>query len=297
MRKTTDPYDHTSRTVKGIEMAYTEAGEGAPIWLLHGNPTSSYIWRNIIPHLEDLGHCIAPDLVGMGHSGKLPDSGPERYRYSEQREYLFGLFDALGETDGVILVLHDWGAALGFDWARTHPGSVRGIAFMEPLVMPLTWDLFPAAAVDAFKAMRAPTGEEMCLQKNFFIEQVIPMAVMRDLEPEEMDAYRAPYPDAGEGRRATLTFPREIPIEGDPSDVAEILEANCEWLASSDIPKLFISADPGMMVTGKVAERCRSFPNLKEVTVKGAHYVQEDSPDEIGEAIANWIREEIEPDR
>lgn len=297
MRKTTDPYEHSSRTVKGIDMAYTETGDGAPIWLLHGNPTSSYIWRNVMPHLESLGHCIAPDLVGMGHSGKLPNSGPERYRYREQREYLFGLFDALGETDDVILVLHDWGAALGFDWARTHPGSVRGIAFMEPLVMPLTWDLFPAAAVDAFKAMRAPTGEDMCLQKNFFIEQVIPMAVMRDLEPEEMDAYRAPYPDPGEGRRATLTFPREIPIEGDPADVAEILEANCEWLASSDIPKLFISADPGMMVTGQVAERCRSFPNLKEVTVKGAHYVQEDSPDEIGEAIANWIREEIEPDR
>lgn len=297
MRKTTDPYDHASLAVKGVKMAYTEAGEGRPIWLLHGNPTSSYIWRNVIPHIEDLGHCIAPDLVGMGHSEKLPDSGPDSYSYAEHREYLFGLFDALGEVNDVILVLHDWGAVFGFEWARTHPSAVRGIAFMEPLVMPLTWDLFPSSASDAFKGLRSPAGEQMCLEENFFVEQVIPMAVMRDLEPEEMDAYRAPYPDPGEGRRPTLTFPREIPIDGEPSEMAAILEANCEWLASSDIPKLFIRANPGMMVTGKVAERCRSFPNQKEVTVKGAHYVQEDSPDEIGEALANWIREEIEPDR
>ncbi len=297
MRKTLEPLNYVSRAVKGVEMAYAEAGEGAPIWLLHGNPTSSYIWRNIIPHIEDLGHCIAPDLVGMGHSEKLPESGPDRYSYKEHREYLFGLFDALGEADDVILVLHDWGAVFGFEWARTHPGAVRGIAFMEPLVMPLTWELFPAAASDAFKALRSPAGEQMCLTENFFVEQVIPMAVMRELEPEEMDAYRAPYLDPGEGRRPTLTFPREIPVDGEPAELAAILEANCEWLASSDIPKLFIRADPGMMVTGKVAERCRSFPNQREVVVKGAHYVQEDSPDEIGTALANWIREEVEPDR
>lgn len=288
-----DPHPRGSLPVKGVQMTYAEAGEGPPIWLLHGNPTCSYIWRNIIPHLTGLGHCIAPDLVGMGGSDKLADSGPERYRYAEHRSYLFGLFDALGETEDVILVLHDWGAALGFDWARNHPGAVRGIAYMEPMLMPLTWDLFPPPAVDPFKAMRGPQGEEMCLEQNFFVEQVIPMAVMRDLSPEEMDAYRKPYPEPGEGRRATLTWPREIPVEGQPDDVAAVLEANCDWLASSDIPKLFISADPGMMVTGQVAERCRTFPNQTEVVVKGAHYIQEDSPDEIGKALASWIRERV----
>lgn len=271
-------------------MAYAEAGEGRPIVLLHGNPTYSYIWRNIIPQLSGLGHCIAPDLIGMGESEKLPGSGPGRYRYGEQRDYLFRLLDALDLGEEVILVLHDWGAALGFDWARGHPDAVRGIAYMEPLAMPLTWDLFPPPAIDAFKAMRSPQGEQMCLEENFFVERVIPMAVMRELSPEELAAYRKPYAEPGEGRRATLTWPREIPVEGDPADVMEVLEANCAWLARSDVPKLFISADPGMMVAGPVAELCRGFPNQTEVTVKGAHYLQEDSPEEIAAAIAAWIR-------
>ena len=214
-----------------------------------------------------------------------------RYRLAEHRKYLFALMEALGATKDVILVVHDWGAALGFDWARRNPEAVRGIAYLEPLVMPLTWELFPPPAVEAFKAMRSPQGEQMCLQENFFVEQVIPMAVMRDLSPEELEAYRKPYLEPGEGRRPTLTWPREIPVEGDPADVAEVLEANCAWLAESAVPKLFIRADPGMMVTGQVAERCRGFPNQTEVVVKGAHYIQEDSPDEIGEAIASWIRE------
>ena len=290
MPSSKDPHKRASLSVRGAEMVYAEAGKGAPIVLLHGNPTYSYIWRNVIPHLSSLGHCIAPDLIGMGQSDKLPSSGPERYRYPEQRAYLFDLFDALGATEGVVLILHDWGAALGFEWARRHPDAVRGIAYLEPLLMPLTWDLFPPPAVEAFKAMRSPQGEQMCLQENFFVEQVIPMAVMRDLSPEELAAYRKPYGEPGEGRRPTLTWPREIPVEGEPAEVAEILEANCAWLAESEVPKLFIRADPGMMVTGPVAERCRGFPNQTEVVVRGAHYAQEDSPDEIGKAIAAWLK-------
>ena len=285
-----DPHKRARQAVKGLEMSYAEAGEGPPIWLLHGNPTYSYIWRNIIPHLTSVGHCIAPDLIGMGASDKLPSSGPDRYRYAEHRDYLFGLFDALAPADKVVLVVHDWGGALGFDWARNNPDRVRGIALMEPLLAPYTWETFPPPAVEAFKAMRSPQGEEMCLEQNFFIEQVIPMAVMRELGGEEMAAYRKPYLEPGEGRRATLTWPREIPIEGEPADVAAVCEANCAWLESSDVPKLFFSADPGMMVTGAVAERCRAFPNVTEVGVKGLHYVQEDSPDEIGQALAAWIK-------
>ena len=217
-----DPHKRSSVTVKGATMTYAEAGAGPPIRLLHGNPTSSYIWRNVIPHLAGLGHCVAPDLIGMGGSDKLPDSGPQRYRYAEQRDYLFGLFDALGPAEGVILVVHDWGAALGFDWARNNPEAVRGIAYMEPLVMPLTWSLFPPPAVEPFKAMRSPEGERLCLEENFFIEQVIPMAVLRDLDEAEMAAYRRPFAEPGEGRRATLTWPRAIPVEGEPADVAAV---------------------------------------------------------------------------
>ncbi len=286
-----DPHKRARQRVNGLEMSYAEAGSGKPIWLLHGNPTYSYIWRNIIPHLTDLGHCIAPDLIGMGESDKLPSSGPDRYRYTEQREYLFGLFDALAPADKVVLVVHDWGGALGFDWARNNPDKVRGIAFMEPLLAPYTWETFPPPAVEAFQAMRSSQGEPMCLEQNFFIEQVIPMAVMRELGDEEMTAYRKPYLEPGEGRRATLTWPRQIPIQGVPADVAAVCEANCAWLESSDVPKLFFSADPGMMVTGAVAERCRGFPNVTEVSVKGLHYVQEDSPDEIGQALAAWIKD------
>lgn len=284
-----DPHRRSSATVMGRRMVYAEAGEGPPIWLLHGNPTYSYIWRNVIPGLAGLGHCVAPDMIGMGESDKLPDAGPDSYRYAEQRDHLFGLFEALAPAERVILVVHDWGAALGFEWARRHPKRVRGIAYMEPMLMPLTWALFPPPAVEAFKAMRSAEGERMCLEQNVFVEQVIPMAVIRELSAEEMAAYRRPFAEPGEGRRATLTWPREIPVEGEPAEVAAVLEANCAWLESSELPKLFIGAEPGMMVTGPVAERCRRFPNQREVTVKGAHYVQEDSPGEIAAAIASWI--------
>ena len=287
-----DPNDSHKRenvTVNGARMQYAVAGVGAPIWLLHGNPTYSYIWRNVIAHLTGLGRCIAPDLIGMGGSDKLPDSGRGRYRYAEHRDYLFSLMDKVTPTEKVVLVVHDWGGALGFDWARNHPERVRGIAMMEPLLMPYTWESFPPPAVEPFKAMRSDAGEQMCLEENFFVEQVIPMAVMRDLGEAEMTAYREPYPEPGEGRRATLTWPREIPIEGEPADNARVLETNCDWLDQSEVPKLFLNAEPGMMVGKAAAERVRNFPNTTEVTVSGAHYVQEDSPDAIGAAIAEWL--------
>lgn len=290
MNRTNDPHRRERATVNGSGMSYATAGSGAPIWLLHGNPTWSYIWRNVIPHLSGLGQCIAPDLIGMGDSDKLPDSGPDSYGYAEHRAHLFNLMDQLTPCEKVILVLHDWGGALGFDWARNHADRVRGIAMMEPLLAPYTWKSFPGPAVEAFKAMRSDAGEKMCLEENFFIEKIIPMAVMRELGEAEMAAYRKPYLEPGEGRRPTLSWPRQIPIDGDPSETDHVLGKNVAWLAASETPKLFLRCDPGMMVTGVLAERLSGFPNTTEVKIKGAHYVQEDSPDEIGAAIANWIK-------
>ncbi len=285
-----DPFERKYQTIHGVPMAYVDEGEGAPVVFLHGNPTCSYIWRNVIPHLQGSRRCIAPDLVGMGDSGKLPNSGPDSYTYADHRKYLFGLLDALDLGNDVTLVLHDWGGALGFDWARNHADQVKGIAYMETMTMPLTWDLMPEGAIEAFKGFRTPgVGEKMCLEENIFVEQVIPMAVLRELGEEEKAAYRKPYLEAGESRRPTLTWPRQIPIEGEPADVAAVLEANCAWLAESPVRKLLFRVEPGMMVTGQVLEFCQSLPNQTEVSVKGAHYVQEDSADEIGKALANWI--------
>ena len=285
-----DPHARGSATVNGLRMEYAVAGEGPPIWLLHGNPTYSYIWRNVIPHLAPHGRCVAPDLIGMGGSDKLPNSGPDRYSFAEHRTYLFDLLGQLASEREVVLVLHDWGAALGLAWARENPAKVRGIAMMEPLLAPYTWESFPAPGVEPFQAMRSEAGEKMCLEDNFFVEQVIPMAVIRPLGEAEMAAYRRPYLEPGEGRRPTLSWPRQIPIEGEPADVAAALEANCDWLADSDVPKLFIAGEPGMMVTGALADRARGFPNTVSAKVSGAHYVQEDSPDEIGAAIADWLQ-------
>jgi haloalkane dehalogenase len=283
------PFTVHRTSVRDLSMAHIEAGTGDAIVFLHGNPTWSYIWRNIIPYAEGLGRCIAPDLVGMGHSDKLPNSGPDRYSYFDHKAYLFELLDKVLPSGSLTLVLHDWGAALGFAWARAHPSRVKGIAFMEPMLMPLTWQMMPAPAVPAFEGFRSAQGETMCLEQNFFVEQVIPMAVMRELSDAERAAYREPYAEPGEGRRPTLTWPRQIPIDGEPADVARDLEDNVAYLSDSPTPKLFISAEPGMMVTGQVADLCRGFPNTTEVSVPGAHYIQEDSPDQIGEALARFI--------
>lgn len=282
--------EHPKKTVSvnGKTMSYVEMGEGDPIVFQHGNPTSSYLWRNIMPHLADQGRCIAIDLIGMGDSDKLEDSGPDRYTFLEHREYLDGALDALGVNSNVTWVIHDWGSALGFDWANRHQDAVNGIAYMEAIVRPVTWEDWPESARGVFQGFRSPAGEDIVLDKNVFVERVLPGSILRDLSEEEMAVYRRPFLNPGEDRRPTLTWPRQIPIEGEPAEVVEIVQSYADWLSTSDVPKLFINAEPGAILIGPQREFCRSWPNQKEVTVKGNHFLQEDSPDEIGQAIAEW---------
>ncbi|GIW42265.1 MAG: haloalkane dehalogenase 3 [Candidatus Binatia bacterium] len=276
--------------VHGRHMAYVEVGEGDPVVFLHGNPTSSYLWRNVIPHVEGLGRCIAPDLVGMGDSDKLEPSGPDRYRFVEHRKFLDAFLERVGVRKNVTFVAHDWGSALAFDWTRRHPEAVRGLVYMEAIVRPLRWEEWPEAARSIFQALRSPAGEEMILERNLFVETILPASILRKLAPEEMEVYRRPYREPGESRRPTLTWPREIPLDGEPADVAEIVDAYARFLSKSEIPKLFVDADPGAILVGPQREFCRGWPNQEEVTVRGIHFVQEDSPDEIGRAIAGWLR-------
>ncbi|MEM1414016.1 MAG: haloalkane dehalogenase [Myxococcota bacterium] len=286
----TSPYTKKTITVKGRTMAYVDEGEGDPIVFLHGNPTSSFLWRNVMPHCAGLGRLIAPDLIGMGDSEKLPTSGPESYRFVEHRTYLDALLEALGVSANVVLVIHDWGSGLGFDWANRHRDAVQGIAFMEAIVMPVTWNEWPEAARGIFQAFRSPAGEEIVLDRNVFVERVLPASVIRDLQPEEMAEYRRPFAEPGEGRRPTLTWPRQIPIEGEPEDVHAIVKAYGEWLVSdASPPKLFVDADPGSILIGAAREFARSFSHLTEVRVKGRHFIQEDSPDAIGEAVKAFV--------
>ena len=277
-------------TVKGKAMSYVEMGSGDPIVFQHGNPTSSYLWRNIMPHLQEQGRCIALDLIGMGDSDKLEDSGPDRYTYLEHREYFDAALAALGVENNVTLVIHDWGSALGFDWARRHPGSVKGIVYMEAIVQPVTsWDNWPEAARRVFQGFRSPAGEEMVLNNNVFVERVLPGSILRKLTDEEMAVYRRPFLQPGEDRRPTLTWPRQIPIAGEPAEVVQVVQDYADWLSTSDVPKLFINAEPGAILLGAQREFCRSWPAQKEVTVTGNHFLQEDSPDEIGQEISRWL--------
>jgi haloalkane dehalogenase len=269
------PYEKKFAEVNGKRMAYVEVGEGDAVVFQHGNPTSSYLWRNIMPHCEGLGRLIACDLIGMGDSDKLDASGPDRYTYAEQRDYLFRLWDRIGIGGNVVLVVHDW---------------VQGIAYMEGIVTPVTWADWPENAKRVFQGFRSEAGEEMILQKNIFVEGVLPNAVLRGLTDAEMAVYRKPFAEPGEGRRPTLTWPREIPIDGEPADVVAVVEAYSAWLKECDVPKLFVNADPGSILTGRPRDFCRSWPNQTEVTVAGSHFIQEDSPDEIGAAVADFVR-------
>ncbi len=280
-----DPYPRRRVRVRDSEMAYVDVGAGDPVVFLHGNPTSSYLWRNVIPHVESVGRCLAPDLIGMGDSGRAPAGS---YRFVDHARYLDAWFEALGLTR-VTLVAHDWGSALGFHWARRHPERVRGIAYMEALVRPVTWEEWPEVARQVFQAMRSPAGEEMVLTKNVFVERILPRSVLRGLGEVEMAVYRRPYLEPGESRRPTLTWPRQIPIEGEPADVVAIADAYSRWLATSDVPKLFVNADPSVILTGPQREFCRRWPNQREITVRGSHFVQEDSPHEIGRALAEFV--------
>jgi len=281
-----DAYERHRIAFLETELSYVDTGAGEPVVFLHGNPTSSYLWRNVIPHVEGLGRCLAPDLVGMGDSGAAPDGS---YRFVDHARYLDAWFEALGLTN-VTLVVHDWGSALGFYWAYRHPERVRGIAYMEAVVRPLTWEEWRDESRQIFQDLRSEAGEEMVLEKNLFIEGILPSAVLRDLTEEEMNVYRRPYLEPGESRRPTLTWPRELPINGEPEDVVSIADDYSKWLAQSDVPKLFVNAEPGAILTGSQREFCRTWPNQEEVTVRGAHFVQEDSPHEIGEAVATFVR-------
>ena len=283
-------YEKQHVEVLGRSMATVDVGTGDPIVFLHGNPTSSYLWRNVIPHAVGLGRCVAPDLIGMGDSDKLPESGPDSYRFVEHREYLDGVLDALDVRENVTLVVHDWGSALGFDWAHRHREAVRGIVYMEAIVMPLSWEQWPKAVAPVFQAFRSPAGDEMVLENNAFVEQVLPGAVLRGLEEEEMAVYRRPFAEPGEGRRPTLTWPRQIPLDGEPADVTEIVRGYGAWLSEAPVPKLFVNAEPGAILRGDARDFCRTWPNQTEVTVNGTHFIQEDSPDEIGRAVAEFVQ-------
>ena len=274
--------------VNGKRLAYLEAGSGDPIVLLHGNPTSSYLWRNIIPELEGCGRVIAPDLIGQGDSEKLPASeGADRYTFEVAFDYLDGLLGEIDANENVTLVVHDWGSGLGFHWARLNPESVKGIAYMEAIVMPITWDDWPESARGIFQGFRSVKGEDLVLERNMFVEAVLPSSILRDLTEDEMAAYRAPF-DTPDNRQPTLNWPRQIPIEGEPRHMVELVEAYGAFMAGSEIPKLFVNADPGSILVGRQREFCRSWPNQAEVTVKGLHFLQEDSPREIGQAVAAW---------
>lgn len=279
--------------VLGKRMAYVEMGEGAPIVFLHGNPTSSYLWRNVMPHLAGHGRLIAPDLIGMGDSEKLDHSGPGRYRFFEHRDYLDALLETLGVRSDITFIIHDWGSALGFDWANGHRNKVKGIAYMEAIVHPMTWeDDFPEPQMrQLFQGFRSPAGETMILERNLFVEAALPAFTKRKLSAEEMAEYRRPFQKPGEDRRPTLTWPRDLPIEGQPPDVVAIVEAYGDWLKNSELPKLFINAQPGAIIRGPLRVFCRSWKNQIEVTVEGIHFVQEDAPDQIGQAIAKWRAE------
>ena len=291
----TDSVDHAEFAarkkilINGKRMATIDEGQGDAIVFQHGNPTSSYLWRNIMPFCKGLGRLIAPDLIGMGESDKLDNSSAESYSYVEHREYLHALYEELDLGDSVILVLHDWGSALGFDWANQNRDRIQGIVYMEAIVRPLTWQDWPENARGVFQAFRSDAGEQMVIDKNMFVERVLPNAIMREVDEATMAIYRKPFLNANEDRRPTLSWPRQIPVEGTPENVVAIVDEYRSWLEQCEIPKLFINAEPGSILTGAQREYCRSWPKQQEVTVSGTHFIQEDSPHEVGEAIAGFV--------
>jgi haloalkane dehalogenase len=278
-----------SAPVLETRMAWLETGAGDPIVLLHGNPTSSYLWRNVIPHVAGLGRCLAPDLVGFGHSAKLEPSGPDRYHFAEQRRHLDALLEQLGVRERAVLVLHDWGSVLGFDWARRHPERVAGIAYLEAVVRNVGWTDLPTGSAPLFEALRSPRGEALILEQNLYVEAAIPAQVQRKLTDEELDAYRAPFREPGESRRPILSLCRDVPVDGTPRDVHEAEAAYAVWLASAPVPKLFVNVEPGSFLVGPLRDFCRTWPSQEELTVPGLHFAPEDSAEAIGRALAGWI--------
>ena len=276
--------------VSGKQIAYVEMGEGDPIIFQHGNPTSSYLWRNILPQLQSLGRCIAMDLIGMGDSEKLKDAGSMTYSYATHKKYFDGFLDELGVKNNATLIIHDWGSALGFDWAQNNSEKVKAICYMEGIVQSMKWEDWNEDARGIFQGFRSPAGEEMILEKNLFIEAVLPGSILRKLSDEEMNEYRRPFKDK-KSRQPTLDWPRQIPLENEPQEICKIVDSYSQWMAKNDLPKLYINAEPGAILIGKQREFCRTWKNQKEVTVKGSHFIQEDSPNEIGSAIFDWLKD------
>ena len=277
-------------SINNKNIAYAESGSGDPIIFLHGNPTSSYLWRNITPHLESQGRCICIDLIGMGDSDKLDNPDENSYQFEEHYHYVNAAIESLTNGENTTFVIHDWGSALGFNWCYHNPDSVKGIAYMEAIVKEMTWEDWGDEAKSIFQGFRSDAGESLVLEKNYFVERVLPGSIIRRLSDEEIEEYRRPFLNPGEDRRPTLSWPREIPIEGQPANVCEIVNQYAEWMQTNDIPKLFINAEPGAITTGRIRDYCRSWKNQTEVTVKGIHFIQEDSPDDIGKAISTWYK-------
>ena len=283
--------DKKKISIDGKEIAYHQQGSGEPIVFLHGNPTSSYLWRNITPYLHDQASCISMDLIGMGDSDKLDNPDTNSYRFEEHFYYVEKAIKALTNNEKITLVVHDWGSALGFHWSYKHPELIKGIAYMEAIAKEMTWDDWDKNAKSIFQGFRSDAGEDLVLEKNYFIEKVLPGSIIRTLDADEMNEYRRPFLSSGEDRRPTLSWPREIPIEGEPGNVCQIVNEYAEWMKTNNIPKLFINAEPGAITTGKIRDFCRSWKNQTEVTVNGIHFIQEDSPDEIGKALSKWYKE------
>ena len=277
-------------SIDNKNIAYAESGSGDPIIFLHGNPTSSYLWRNITPHLESQGRCICIDLIGMGDSDKLDNPDENSYQFEEHYHYVNAAIESLTNGENTTFVIHDWGSALGFNWCYHNPDSVKGIAYMEAIVKEMTWEDWRDEAKSIFQGFRSDAGESLVLEKNYFVERVLPGSIIRRLRDEEIEEYRRPFLNPGEDRRPTLSWPREIPIEGQPANVCKIVNQYAEWMQTNDIPKLFINAEPGAITTGRIRDFCRSWKNQTEVTVKGIHFIQEDSPDDIGKAISTWYK-------
>ena len=283
--------DKKKISIDGKEIAYHQQGSGEPIVFLHGNPTSSYLWRNITPYLHDQASCISMDLIGMGDSDKLDNPDTNSYRFEEHFYYVEKAIKALTNNEKITLVVHDWGSALGFHWSYKHPELIKGIAYMEAIVKEMTWDDWDKNAKSIFQGFRSDAGQDLVLEKNYFVEKVLPGSIIRTLDADEMNEYRRPFLSSGENRRPTLSWPREIPIEGEPGNVCQIVNEYAQWMKTNNIPKLFINAEPGAITTGKIRDFCRSWKNQTEVTVKGIHFIQEDSPDEIGKALSKWYKE------
>ncbi len=283
-------YEKKFIDVNGKQMAYVDEGSGDTVLFLHGNPTSSYLWRNIAPHVEDTNRIVIPDLIGMGDSEKLDGEDNSGYKYHGQYEYLTGLMDKLDLGDSIHLVIHDWGSAMGFQFARENPSRIKSITYMEAIVMPLTWDQWPDMATKIFGLFRSEAGEELVLEKNFFVERILLGDSLSGYSDEEKEEYIRPFINSGEDRRPTLTWPRQIPLDGEPKEVVDEVTKNADFHKNSEIPKLFINADPGTILTGDQREFVRSWKNQKEITVKGNHFVQEDSAEEIGSALNEFIK-------